>query len=297
VSVIAEQDVRRAGRTARLAALVRRYTRAEGCNPSPVSGVKLYRADRTQATSPVVYDPCVVIVVQGEKRGYFRDLSFTYDPSSYLAFSVPLPMEAEIRDASPERPFLALSVALEPAEISDLLVQTGVELPESAPPSAVTASPLTPEMIDATERLVKSFESPQEAAAIGPLIRKEIVFRVLTSEQGGALRAVIERQGDFRRIGDLMRQIHRDCSQSISIAEMAGRAGMSQSTFHETFKGITSMTPLQYVKSIRLHEARALMLNERLPASAAAIRVGYASASQFSREFKRFFGFPPSQAQ
>ncbi|MCR9255708.1 MAG: AraC family transcriptional regulator [Alphaproteobacteria bacterium] len=290
------------GQSSALAALLRPHARGEGMTPSPVPQVCLYRADRVQSTSPVIYQPCVVIVVQGEKRGYFRDITFTYDPSSVLAFSVPLPIEAEIRKASADQPFLAVGMTLEPAEISDILIQTGLGRTGlsaddgAGDPQPVTASPLTPEMSNAVERLIRSFDSPAEAAAIGPLIRREILYRVLASDQGGALRAVVQRQGNFHRIADLMRQIHQDCTAPISVADMAGRVGMSQSTFFETFKGITSMTPLQYVKSIRLHEARALMLNERVSASTAATRVGYQSASQFSREFKRFFGVPPSRA-
>ncbi len=139
------------------------------------------------------------------------------------------------------------------------------------------------------------FDKGPEARVVGPLIRRELLYRILVEEQGGMLASVVQRHSHFERIGGIMRQVHEDCASPLSTDAMADMAGMSKTKLHETFKSITSMSPLQYVKSIRLHQARVLMLNEGIPASTAAFRVGYASASQFSREFKRFFGVPPSQ--
>ena len=228
--------------------------------------------------------------------GYLDDHIFEYNSSSYLACSVPVPFEVEILEASPDQPFLALGVPIVASEIGDLQMQIDdSDLPDEDLPHAVDTSPLQGEMLDAVARLIRTFDSASNANVLGPLIRREILYRVLTSEQGGAMRAVVQRKSHFRRIGDVMRTIHDDCAQPVTTADMMRIAGMSKTTLHKSFKAVTAMTPLQFVKSVRLHQAKALMMNEGLSASTAAYQVGYASASQFSREFKRLFGLPPSE--
>lgn len=279
-----------------VAQLLRTYARVEGLNDSPVDGVCVYRTDSLMPRTPVIYDPCLVIVVQGCKRGYLDDHIFEYNSSSYLACCVPVPFDVEILEASPEQPFLALGIPIVASEIGDLQMQIDdSDLPDEDLPYAVDTSPLQGEMLDAVARLVRTFDSSSNANVLGPLIRREILYRVLTSEQGGAMRAVVQRKSHFRRIGDVMRTIHDDCAQPVTTADMMRIAGMSKTTLHKSFKAVTAMTPLQFVKSVRLHQAKALMLNEGLSASTAAYQVGYASASQFSREFKRLFGLPPSE--
>ena len=279
-----------------VAQLLRPYAKVEGLNDSPVDGVCVYRTDSVMPRTPVIYDPCLVIVAQGCKRGYLDDHVFEYNSSSYLACCVPVPFDVEILEASPEQPFLALGIPIIASEIGDLQMQIDdSDLPDEDLPYAVDTSPLQGEMLDAVARLIGTFDSASNANVLGPLIRREILYRVLTSEQGGAMRAVVQRRSHFRRIGDVMRTIHDDCAQPVTTADMMRIAGMSKTTLHKSFKAVTAMTPLQFVKSVRLHQAKALMLNEGLSASTAAYQVGYASASQFSREFKRFFGLPPSE--
>ena len=279
-----------------VAQMLRAYAKLEGLNDSPVDGVCVYRTDSLMPRTPVIYDPCLVIVVQGCKRGYLDDHVFEYNSSSYLACCVPVPFDVEILEASPEQPFLALGIPIIASEIGDLQMQIDdSDLPDEDLPYAVDTSPLQGEMLDAVARLIRTFDSASNANVLGPLIRREILYRVLTSEQGGAMRAVVQRKSHFRRIGDVMRTIHDDCAQPVTTADMMRIAGMSKTTLHKSFKAVTAMTPLQFVKSVRLHQAKALMLNEGLSASTAAYQVGYASASQFSREFKRLFGLPPSE--
>lgn len=279
-----------------LASLLRPHATSEGLVPSPVPGVKVFRADAATECQPCMYEPCVVIVIQGSKRGYLGTQTFNYDSSSYLTFSVPIPLEAEILEASREEPFLGICLAIEPAVISEM--QLGIDtqtLSESEYPHAISASPLDEPLKDAVRRLIEAFGAPSDCRILGPMIVREIFYRVLLGNQGGALRAAVDRQGHFHRISQIMRSIQSDSAAPYSTAELAQMAGMSKTTFHESFKAIASATPLQYIKSIRLHQARTLMLNDGLSASAAGYRVGYASASQFSREFKRLFGVPPSE--
>ncbi len=279
-----------------LAALLRPHATVEGLVPSPVPGVTVFRSDQPTECGPCIYDPCVVIVIQGSKRGYLGTHTFNYDTSSYLTFSVPIPLEAEILEASPEQPFLGICLGIEPAVVSE--IQLGIDtevMPESAYPHAISASPLDAELKDAVRRLIESFGSSSDCRVLGPMIVREIFYRVLLGNQGGALRAAVNRQGHYHRISQIMRSIQSDSAAPYSNAELAQMAGMSKTTFHESFKAIASATPLQYIKSVRLHQARNLMLNNGLSASAAGYRVGYTSPSQFSREFKRMFGVPPSE--
>lgn len=279
-----------------IATLLRPHVPVEGPVDTPVPGVMLYRADQIMARTPVLYEPWLLIVAQGEKRGYIGNHVFDYGGLCQLAFSVPMPMEAEILVASPEEPFLALGICIEPAEIGDLFVTAGAEaVPDTDDIGPIEASPVPDTLLDPLIRLIRTFDSPAEARVLGPLLRREILFRVMMGAQGPALLGVVQRQGHLRRIGNIMRRVHDDCAAPLTTADMSRMAGLSKTTLHESFKAVTSLTPLQYVKSIRLHRARTLMVNEGLPASAAGFQVGYVSASQFSREFKRFFGMPPSQ--
>jgi len=272
------------------------HARVEGANPTSVPGVTAYRTERASPRMQVFYDPCLIIVAQGAKRGYFQGRAFDYNPSSFLACTLPLPFECEILEASPERPFLALGLRISPSEVAELLMRADLpDLPERAAPRVVDSSPLGGDMLDAVVRLIRSFGDPEDARVLGPMARREILYRALTSEQGGAMRAIVQRQGHVRRIGEVMRAIHEDCARPITTAEMMDMAGMSKTVLHESFRAVTDMTPLQFVKSTRLHRARALMLNDGVAASTAAFEVGYASASQFSREFKRLFGHSPSE--
>lgn len=275
--------------------LVRGLAEQEGCNPTPLPGVLIYRADATLPRTPVMYDPCVLVVAQGAKRGYLGDQVLEYNASSYLVTSVPMPIECEILEASPERPFLAVKLPIDPVVIGELQLSLEDEsLPERAVPRGMAASPLTQDLIDATERLLLTFARPRDCRILGPGILREIFYRVLLSEQGFALKAAARRKGQFHKIADVLRAIQEDCRQPLDTAAMARMAGMSKSALHESFRAVTSMSPLQYIKSIRLHEARLMMQSSGVKASAAAYRVGYASASQFTREYKRLFGAPPS---
>lgn len=271
-----------------------RHAAAEGLADTPVPGVKMFRVNSQTPRAPCVYEPCVIVILQGEKRGYFGTHAFEYGAATYTVFSVPIPMEAEIVSASPDKPFLGLALSIDPAAIADLQMRIE-DAPMPAPKTAgsIAVSPVDATMSDALHRLVATFGDQSDARVLGPMIVREIFYRVLSEHKGIVLSAAVSRHSHYHRITQLLRQIQDDCSVSYSTAEMASIANMSKTSLHESFKSITAMTPLQYVKSIRLHQARLLMMGEGLSASAAAYRVGYASASQFSREFKRLFGLSP----
>jgi AraC-like DNA-binding protein len=266
----------------------------EGFSLSNLSGVKFIRSNKSFPRMPVVYEPCIVIVGQGRKIGYLGEQVYIYDPFNYLVLSVPLPFECETQ-ASPEEPYLAVSVRVDPVTVGELLIEmdddSGVG---RALPRGICSTPLTDELISATVRLLECLKTQLDSRILGPHIIREIIYRVLNGEQGGALRELAVRHSRFGQIARVLRRIHTEYDKELNIEFLAGEANMSISTFHHNFKSVTSESPLRYLKNIRLHKALMLMVRDGLNASAAAGKVGYESASQFSREFKRYFGNSPA---
>lgn len=241
------------------------------------------------------YEPSILILAQGQKRVFLGEEAYTYDAFNYLVLSVPLPLECETT-ASPEEPLLGLFIGVDPSSVGELLLEMDDirHLPESLP-RGIYSSPLTGELADATIRLLETLSSPRDGRILGPMVVREILYRVLSGEQGGALQALAYRNGRFFQIARVLKKIHGSFDGDLEVKTLASDAGMSISTFHANFKAVTNSSPLQYIKSVRLHKARSLMAQEGLNANTAAIRVGYESPSQFSREFKRFFGTTPAK--
>jgi AraC-like DNA-binding protein len=279
----------------RMAALVRRLAPHEGFVPSALDGVNLMRANRSFPRRPVLYEPSICVVAQGRKRGYLGDEVFAYDAQQYLVLSVPLPFEAET-EASVEEPFLGISIRIDLAVAAELLLALDEAGGAAAPaPKGICATPLGDDLADAVLRLLDTLCTPVEARLIGPSIVREIYYRVLTGVQGGAIRAGLTHHSQFGKIAKALRRIHAEFDGDLDVGGLAQEAGMSVPAFHVHFKSVTQTSPIQYVKATRLHKARLLMVQEGATAAHAAVRVGYESASQFSREFKRFFGRTPQE--
>lgn len=278
-----------------MAALIQRLAPQEGYTRSLLDGVRLMRADRPLGRIPVLYEPSIVIVCQGHKRGYLADQVYRYDALHYLVLSVPLPFSTET-DAHPDQPLLAVSVRLDMTAVADLIIEVEQQAHASASaPLGIVSTPLDAALADTTVRLLRALMSPLEAKVLGPAIVRELSFRVLMGPQGGAIRAALAHQGNFGRISRVLRFIHTDYAKSMGVESLASKAGLSIPAFHVHFKTVTSTSPIQYIKSVRLHQARLLMIRDNLTAAAASERVGYESASQFNREFKRFFGRSPGE--
>jgi AraC-like DNA-binding protein len=266
----------------------------EGFSPSNLAGVQFVRSNKPFPRMPVVYEPSIVIVAQGKKIGYLGDQVYTYDPCNYLVLSVPLPFECETL-ATQEEPYLAVSVRVDPVMVGELLIEMDDDVPDKGTAElGIISTPMTDEMISATVRLLECLQSPLDSRILGPHNVREIIYRALYGEQGGALRALAVRHSRFSQIARVLRRIHTEYDKELDMEFLAGEANMSVSTFHHNFKAVTSSSPLQYLKSIRLHKALMLMIQDGLNANTAAGKVGYESASQFSREFKRYFGNTPA---
>ncbi|CAB3767078.1 HTH-type transcriptional activator RhaS [Paraburkholderia solisilvae] len=298
----ASRDLPVAGETARAVSRAQRHmvdlfdrlAPTDGFTYSCVHGVKLLRASRPMPRHPVMYDPSIVIVCQGRKRGFFGGRSFVYDAQQYLVLSVPLPLECET-EASMAEPFLGISIDVDLTMVAELLMLLeGSSNDTHDEPRGIYSTPLDPTLCDAVERLLEALAAPLDARVLAPSIVREICYRVLTGVQGHAIRAALTHQQHFGRIAKALRRIHSDYGNALDVDTLAREAGMSLAVFHAQFKSVTSTSPMQYVKTTRLHQARLLMVQDGLNAGAAAARVGYESASQFSREFKRFFGLTPT---
>jgi AraC-like DNA-binding protein len=280
----------------RLTALLDSLATVEGTSASALPGVDLMRVSRPIPRCPVLYEPGIVIVGQGRKRGFLGNQVFTYDAHNYLVLSVPLPFECET-EASADVPLLAARIRVDLATLAELLMKIGESpAPGSASiPQGIYSTKLDGKLSEAVVRLLECASDPVEARILGPQIVREIIYRVVRGEQGGALRAAAALHSRFNQVSRALERIHTQYARPLTVEDLAGTAAMSASAFHQNFKAVTSTSPLQYLKTIRLHKALMLMVHEGLRAGVAADRVGYESPSQFSREFKRLFGRGPME--
>lgn len=283
-----------ASRQIALAETVARHAPDDGIQPTSLRGVTLIRIASESKPLPSVYEPSLCIVVQGRKRAVVGDEVYVYDALNYLVVSMTLPARSHIVDAVPGRPYLCLRISIDAQLISELLLQLGptaVSRPTSG--RALFLGRMSEELLDATLRLTALLDRPHEADVIGPLVLKEIHYRVLTGELGYRLRDLCTADSQTQRISHVIRLLKSKYAQPLCVEELAVAGHMSVSSLHHRFKELTALSPMQYLKQLRLHEARRLMLSEGLDASTACYRVGYESPSQFSREYRRLFGVSP----
>jgi AraC-like DNA-binding protein len=277
----------------RMVALLENLAPLEGYNLTALPDVRFLRSNRPLSRTPVLYDPGVVIVCQGRKRGFLGETVYVYDAQHYLAVSVPVPFSMET-EASEAEPLLAIYFRLDFKVAADLLLQLDErEAGVPAEPRGMMSTPLDAKLSASVLRFLEAMSVPLEADLLGPALVREIYFHVLTGEQGGSMRAALTAQGQFARIAKVIRKIHACYREPLDVEQLALEANMSVPSFHAHFKAVTRTSPMQYLKSTRLHQARLLMVRNEVTAALACAQVGYESASQFSREFKRLFGRSP----
>jgi len=278
--------------SARMISLMQKLAPNEGYTQTTLDSVRLMRSDRPLGRTPVLYEPSIVIVCQGRKLGFLGSDVYVYDAQHYLVLSVPLPFSTETQ-ASPDEPMLALSIRLDLLELSELILQIGETGQPEDTPNGMVSTELDDVLAGATVRLLEALTVSRDARILGPGLVREICYRVLTGAQGGAMRAALAHHGRFGRVAKALKRIHADYAVPLSVTRLAEEAGMSVPAFHANFRTVTQTSPIQYIKSTRLHQARLMMIRDGVTAAAAAGRVGYESTSQFSREFKRLFGRTP----
>ena len=242
-----------------------------------------------------VYDPMINLILQGSKSMTVGEQTLHYDPATYFVMSVDLPALGTVHPGAGGEPYLAVSLNLEPATIAALLAEAPPGLGQQPSGQAFSVAAMTPDLFDAWLRLLRLMHRPQDIPVLAPGYEREILYRVLQGPQGWLLRDIATPDTALARIRGAISWIRANFAAPLRVEALAGQAAMSASAFHRHFKAVTTMSPLQFQKTIRLMHARRLMIAEASPATAAALAVGYESASQFSREYSRFFGRPPAR--
>lgn len=281
----------------RLAGLIRAYAPHDGSFELRIPGLCVSRTSRTnEECAHALRLPSLCFIAQGAKTVIVGEEVFEYDPSRMLVFSVALPVAAQVTQASHSEPYLAIRLDLDPRKIAELVLKV---FPRGVPPiqerSAVYVAPIDVSIVNAATRLMECLGQEGDAELVAPLVMDEILIRLLRSPIGVRVAQMGFAESSLHRVAKAISWLRENFSQPMKVEELAELVHMSVSSFHEHFKSITSMSPLHYQKVLRLQEARRLMLSAMMDAGSAGQRVGYLSASQFSREYSRFFGSAPTR--
>jgi len=259
-----------------------------------IPGLSLHR--RTVPTAPcsMTYQPGVTVIAQGRKRVELGRKRFIYDPTRFLLTSIDLPVVSRVMEASEKAPCLAMSLQFDMPLVRELLSREEIEVPETPSDTpGMAVGETTPEFLNACCRLIDLLDTPRDIPFLSGLIQREIIYRILQSAEGARLRAIATSGEQSHRTAKAIAWIKANYAKPLRLEDLAEIAGMGVSTLHHHFRSLTSMSPLQYQKQLRLQAARGRMLIDGVDAASAAFEVGYESASQFNREYSRFFGQPP----
>lgn len=268
---------------------------AHGAEP-PLEGLRMSCATAPSGPFHGVYKPSLCVVLQGAKVSRLGAQDFRYEAGQCLIASLEVPIRAEIVTASAERPYLAFALAIDPAQITDLLLaEPRPDGPAALPSAAMAVQDLGPDLPGPLARLLALAGRPRDIAVLGPMLRREIVWHLLNGPHGGALRQIGLADSRMARLGRAIAWIREHFAATLSVPHLATLSGMSPATFHRHFKAATAMTPVQFQKSLRLQEARRLLLAEGSDVARVGFAIGYESPSQFSREYRRLFGRPPGR--
>lgn len=277
-----------------LATLVMKHTEGNGVYPTAIERLSLARSDAMPTATYSFDEPRLTIIVQGKKEVLVGEETYPYHAGQYLVLSVALPMSGRVVEATPDKPCLVLKLSLDLVQLCDLVAQmsfSSAKQENSVRGLCISNADAT--LIECVLRLVKLLETPKDIPILAPIMLRELYYRLLIGEQSEAVRQIATSGSSMQRIASAIQLIEAEFTQPMRIEDLARRVKMSTSSFHQHFKQVTSMSPLQYQKQLRLLEARRLMLTEDFDAISAAYQVGYESPSQFSREYSRMFGAPP----
>ncbi|MCB9480768.1 MAG: AraC family transcriptional regulator [Desulfobacteraceae bacterium] len=277
----------------KLASKIAGWTRESGRFETRIPGLVFRRCEYETEPQSYMHEPGICLVAQGAKKVLLENETYVYDAFHFLITSIDLPVIANVIEASPEKPYLGLMMKLDLKEISQLILEYDISISREKPGRGIAVSRVSTALVNSFLRLTDLLDEPENIPALAPLAQREILYRLLISEQGPRLRQITASGTHSEQISRAIGWLKENYSKSFKVDELSSRVGMSTSTFHHHFRAITAMSPLQFQKCLRLHEARQLMLNERVDAANAAFSVGYESPSQFSREYSRFFGSPP----
>ncbi len=279
---------------AEIAALIERFTAEDGVHDTPIPRLKLTRFSSQSVPFHGVHEPAFCVLAQGKKRVMLADEIYIYDNSRYLIASVDLPVTGQVIEATPEAPYLGLRFDLDPREIASIMLQANLSASGAAGSTrGIFLGDPTTAILDAVLRLLRLLGSPADIPALAPLAEREVLYRLLKGELGARIAQMATLHTHSGRIAKAIGWLRGHFAEPLHIEAFARDVNMSPSSLHHHFKAVTAMSPLQFQKQLRLQEARRLLLAEGIDAATAAHRVGYESASQFSREYSRLFGEPP----
>jgi AraC-like DNA-binding protein len=276
-----------------LTAIVERYARAEGLTPTAWPALSFFRADSPSDRSCAMYEPCLGLLLQGNKHILLGEERFEQENGHYLINSIDVPVSAQVMRASPHEPCLCITLRLDPVRIGEWLSEVKLPKPATATARGLALSPVSTDILDPLLRLARLLDSPRDLPLLAPLIERELIYRLLIGEQGARLAQIATAGGQGQQIARAIQWLKQHYNKPLRIGDLANMVNMSASSLHHHFREITAMSPLQYQKLLRLHEARRLLLTEGCDVATAAHRVGYESPSQFSREYSRQHGAPP----
>jgi len=276
--------------------LIARHARND--QSTAIDDVLISSVGRSSPPAPAMSGTIMALIAQGAKRIALGDRVYEYRDGQYLIASVDLPITGAFTEAGPERPALGFGLIVRPAAVAEVLLQAAPgDLPPAGigVPSGMAVSTAPDELIDAVIRLLRLLDRPRDAAALAPLIKREILWRVVTGPQGAVVRQLGLADSSLTHIAGAVRWIRDHYAQAFRVQELAQLCGMSQSAFYRNFQAVTAMSPIQFQKQIRLQEARLLLATRLHDVTGVSRHVGYESPSQFSREYRRQFGAPPRQ--
>lgn len=281
-----------------MAALVERHTGEDGAHETAVPGLFLYRAATPSEPVHALYAPAVCFAAQGRKRVMLAGEAYCYDAAHFLLGAVDLPVVGQVVGATPEVPYLSVRLDIDTAQVGAVVAEMEAQEMPPVPPSATIGRGLSVGCVDAplndaVLHLLRLLDRPAHLPLLAPLVTRELLVLLLLSECGNDLRRIALGSGPMAGVVEALRHLNSDFAAPLRVETLAREAHMSVSVFHRHFKAVTALSPLQYQKRLRLQEARRLLLGEEADAATAALQVGYESASQFSREYRRLFGEPP----
>jgi AraC-like DNA-binding protein len=277
-----------------IAKLIERHSDQDGVYKTAIPS--LFIIHRSNVTEPVyrVYKPCLCFIAQGSKEILLAQERYEYGPADYLISSMNLPVIGRVIKASSDAPYVSFKLEFTERQILEVLNESEIQItPKENAKRAMFVGQIELPILDAILRLARLLDNPQDIPFLAPVYTREILYRLLQGQYGVALAQIAMEGSSTYRISDAIEQIINDCDKPLRIEELAELASMSISSFHRNFKEVTAMSPIQFQKQLRLQEARRLLLSESADAADVAFRVGYESASQFSREYSRMFGSPP----
>ncbi|MCI5075306.1 AraC family transcriptional regulator [Oricola sp.] len=263
---------------------------------TPLPGLHVTVMEAPSGLLHGVYRPSLCVVLQGSKISQLGGQTYRYEVGKCLITSLEVPIRARILDASPQAPYVAFVLDIDPAVVSELLLEiANGEAPTVPPSAALSVHPLAQDLIGPMERLLALADNPRDIAVLAPMVRREIFWHLLNGPQGAMMRQIGLADSRTARISRSIAWVRENFTETISVAHLAGLAGMSPATFHRHFKAATDMTPVQFQKTLRLQEARRLLLAQGADVAQIGFAIGYESPSQFSREYRRMFGAPPGR--